>query len=87
EKFEGDPLQILRDFREFTEIHNRDAVLLAEVDVDPKDYKAFFGDQDKVHMLFDFYMNNSIFLALAKEKATPVRKALRKQPKLGEREQ
>ncbi|WP_439488981.1 alpha-amylase family protein [Algoriphagus sp.] len=86
EKFDGDPLQILRDFREFTEIHNRDAVLLAEVDVDPKDYGKFFGDQNKVHMLFDFYMNNSIFLALAKEKATPVRKALRKLPKLRERE-
>lgn len=87
EKFDGDPLQILRDFREFTEIHNRDAILLAEVDVDPKRYRDFFGDQDKVHMLFDFYLNNSIFLALATGKAIPVRKALRKLPRLGAREQ
>ncbi|MDR7127866.1 maltose alpha-D-glucosyltransferase/alpha-amylase [Algoriphagus sp. 4150] len=87
EKFKGDPLQILRDFREFTEIHNRDAVLLAEVDVDPKEYGKFFGNQDKMHMLFDFFLNNSIFLALARGKAIPIRKALRKLPKLGEREQ
>jgi maltose alpha-D-glucosyltransferase/alpha-amylase len=87
EKFKGDPLQILRDFREFTEIHNRDAILLAEVDVDPKKYREYFGDQDKVHMLFDFHLNNSIFLALATGKAIPVRNALRRLPKLGVREQ
>lgn len=87
EKFEEDPLQILRDFRAFTELHNRDAILLAEVDVDPKKYRDFFGDQDKVHMLFDFFLNNSVFLALATQRAIPVRKALRKLPKLREREQ
>ena len=87
EKFEEDPLQILRDFRAFTELHNRDAILLAEVDVDPKKYRDFFGDQDKVHMLFDFFMNNSVFLALATQRAIPVSKALRKLPRLGEREQ
>ena len=87
EKFEEDPLQILRDFRAFTELHNRDAILLAEVDVDPKKYRDFFGDQDKVHMLFDFFLNNSVFLALATQRAIPVSKALRKLPRLGEREQ
>lgn len=87
EKFEGDPLDVLKDFRQFTEIHNRDAILLAEVDVDPKKYGDFFGDQDKMHMLFNFHLNNYIFLALAKEKAAPIKKAIKMLPKLAEREQ
>src|SRR5690606_10874274 len=38
QKFAGDPHEILRDFRDCVEGQKKDAVLLAEVDVEPERY-------------------------------------------------
>src|SRR5690606_15167492 len=86
-KFVGDPHDVFRDFREFVESYKPDAILLAEVDVEPKEYKEFFGEDDQMHMLFNFYLNNYIFLALATEKAAPLEKALKNLHHDSEREQ
>ena len=86
-KFEGDPHDVFRDFREFVESYKPDAILLAEVDVEPKKYKDFFGEDDQMHMLFNFYLNNYIWLALATEKAAPLEKALKNLQHDSEREQ
>lgn len=80
EKFEGDPHDVFRKFRELVEEQKKDAILLAEVDVDPKNYKDFFGDEDQMHMLFNFYINNYLFLAFARGEATPLIKALNNLP-------
>lgn len=87
ERFDGDPHQILRDFREFVEDQRRDAVLIAEVDTAPERYKDFFGNGNQMHMLFNFYLDNYIFLSLATQKATPVANALKAMPQLSKREQ
>lgn len=87
EKFKGDPHQILKKFREFVESQRKDAVLLAEVDVKPRQYQKYFGEHDKMHMLFNFYINNYIFLALAREEAQPIAKALQKLPEVSINEQ
>lgn len=87
EKFDGDPHEVFRDFREFVENQKKDAILLAEVDVEPKKYKKFFGEDDQMHMLFNFYLNNYIFLALATEKAAPLEKALKNLHHDSEKEQ
>ena len=86
-QFEGDPHEIFRNFREFVETQKKDAILLAEVDLEPEKYQDFFGDEDQMHMLFNFYVNNYLFLGFAQEKATPVAKALKKIPPLQEKEQ
>lgn len=87
EKFDGDPHQVFRNFRTFIETQRLDAILLAEVDVDPKEYKDFFGEEDQMNLLLNFYINNYIFLALAREKAEPLSKALDKLSRFSKKEQ
>lgn len=87
EKFEGDKFQFLRDIRSFVEEQRKDAILLAEVDTEPDKYAEFFGKSDQVQMLFNFYLNNYIFLALARNEAAPVRQALQRLPQTTIKEQ
>lgn len=87
EKFNGDPFEFLQNIRRFTEEQRQDAILLAEVDTAPEKYKDYFGDSNQVQMLFNFYLNNYIFLALARKDATPVIEALKKLPQTTIKEQ
>jgi maltose alpha-D-glucosyltransferase / alpha-amylase len=88
EVFEGDPFQWLRDIRAYVEDLNQDAVLLAEADTEPDEYKKFFGGRDdQVQMLLNFYLNNYLFLALARKQAKPLQKALGKLPQTTIKEQ
>lgn len=86
-EFGEDPHEIFRNLREFVETQKRDAILIAEVDLKPEQYQKFFGDEDQMHMLFNFYVNNYLFLAFAREDAAPVAKALKEMPQTGEKEQ
>ena len=86
--FDGDPHQIFRNFREFVETQKPDAILLAEVDLDPNQYNKFLGNEDQMHMLFNFYVNNFLYLAFAREEATPLARALQRMPvEITEKEQ
>ncbi|MDT0643076.1 alpha-amylase family protein [Zunongwangia sp. F363] len=85
--FENDPHDVLRKFRRFVQEKKTDAVLLAEVDVDPKRYKDFFGKSDQMHMLLNFYVNNYIFLALARGEATALARAIEQLPVHSQKEQ
>jgi maltose alpha-D-glucosyltransferase / alpha-amylase len=87
EKFDGDPFQFLRDIRFFVEEQRKDSVLLAEVDTEPHEYKKFFGNSDQVQMLLNFYLNNHVFLALARRQAEPMMQALKKLPQTTIKEQ
>jgi maltose alpha-D-glucosyltransferase/alpha-amylase len=87
EKFNGDPFKFLRDVRSFVEEQRNDAILLAEVDTEPEDYEKFFGKGNQVQMLLNFYLNNYIFLALARKSAKPIAKALKDLPQTSIKEQ
>lgn len=87
EQFEGDPHQVLRDLRTFVEEQRSDALLLAEVDTEPEEYRNFFGKGKEIHMLFNFYLNNYLFLAFARKSARPVIEALNKLPAISGEEQ
>ncbi|HYH56334.1 MAG TPA: alpha-amylase family protein [Anseongella sp.] len=87
EKFEGDPHDFFRGLREFVEEQRKDAVLLAEVDTEPERYRDFLGKSDQMHMLFNFYLNNYLFLAFARGEAGPVIKALKALPPISGKEQ
>jgi maltose alpha-D-glucosyltransferase/alpha-amylase len=71
---------LLEDMREFALLHQPEAVLLGEVDVPPEDYASYFGDGDRLSMVLDFWANNRLFLALAREDARPLGDALTRQP-------
>src|SRR5262249_23165162 len=63
-----------------------DALLLAEANVAPAQITAYFGDEggsgNRLHMLFDFLMNDALVLALARRRAEPLILALGQSPML-----
>ncbi len=85
--FDGDPHKVFKNFREFVETQKKDAILLAEVDLEPEKYSHFFGDEDEMHMLFNFYVNNYMFLSFARKEATPIANALKKMEQTSKKEQ
>jgi trehalose synthase len=77
-----DPHELLRDLRAFLSRRRGDAILLGEVNLPGEQQREFFGDEDgdELHMLFGFLSNQALYLALAREDATPLEETLRKLP-------
>jgi maltose alpha-D-glucosyltransferase / alpha-amylase len=68
---------MLRSFREFLQWRQGDAIILAEANVLPDtDMKYFGGDGDRMHMMFNFHVNQHLFYALASADTRPLAKAL-----------
>jgi maltose alpha-D-glucosyltransferase/alpha-amylase len=68
---------ILRDIREFLQWRCGDAIILAEANVLPKENLQYFGDDgDRMHMMFNFQVNQNLFYALASGDVRPLVKAL-----------
>lgn len=68
EKSKGDPhFEILSEFRRFMQWRSGDAVFLGEANVLPEDMKPYFGHDggDGIHMMFNFFVNQHVFLSLA----------------------
>jgi maltose alpha-D-glucosyltransferase / alpha-amylase len=72
----------LTDFRRFLSWRRGDAMMLAEANVEPDETLNFFGDGDRMNLLFNFWGNQHLFLAVAMEDATPVLKAYKDLPEL-----
>jgi maltose alpha-D-glucosyltransferase/alpha-amylase len=69
---------MLRTFREFLQWRKGDAIILAEANILPKDDMEYFGDDgDRMHMMFNFQVNQSLFYALASGDTVPLTKALK----------
>jgi maltose alpha-D-glucosyltransferase/alpha-amylase len=76
---------LVRRMRDVITQQNSGAVLLGEADVEPKTYADYFGSHDSgagegLTMLLDFWTNNHLFLAMAREDARPLLWALAQQP-------
>jgi maltose alpha-D-glucosyltransferase/alpha-amylase len=68
---------MLRDMREFLQWRRGDAVILAEANVLPKTDMQYFGDDgDRMHMMFNFQLNQNLFYALASGDSRPLVRAL-----------
>ncbi|SDE95460.1 maltose alpha-D-glucosyltransferase/ alpha-amylase [Mucilaginibacter pineti] len=68
---------ILHKLTGFVSKHNPQAVLLGEANVDPQDNgKYFTGHHEGLQMMFNFYANQYLFLALASGDAGQFKKAL-----------
>jgi maltose alpha-D-glucosyltransferase / alpha-amylase len=77
-----DPYQYLREFRDFLSWRRGDAILLAEANVAMEKIPDYFGDGNKLHMLFNFMANQHLFLALAREQALPLIEGFYKLPSI-----
>jgi maltose alpha-D-glucosyltransferase/alpha-amylase len=84
-----DPHAFLRDLRAFLNRRRGDAILLAEANLPPEDQRRFFGDEggDEMHMLFNFLLNQRLFLALVRQDPAPVVTGLRELPQVPETNQ
>lgn len=76
-----DPHDLLADLQRFVGRRRGDAILLGEVNLPPAAQRAYFGDQgDELHLVFNFHVNQHLWLALARQRAEPLRRALAELP-------
>jgi trehalose synthase len=81
-----DPHKLIRDIRRFMGRRRGDAVLVGEVNLAPREQRAFFGDEDgdELQMVLSFSVNQAMFLALARGDAAPLARALERLPVIPE---
>jgi maltose alpha-D-glucosyltransferase/alpha-amylase len=73
----------LEEMRRFLQWRSRDAILLGEANVLPRDTMRYFGeDGSGIEMMFNFFVNQHLFYALASEDAGPLADALRATAKI-----
>jgi maltose alpha-D-glucosyltransferase / alpha-amylase len=69
---------LLRNFREFLQWRQGDCIILAEANVLPETNMEYFGaDGDRMHMMFNFQVNQYLFYALASADTRPLVKAMK----------
>src|SRR4051795_1173121 len=81
---DGDPKGWLRSLRAFVGRRNGQAMLLGEVNAALRDLSSYFGDEDgdALNMEFAFLLNQSLWLALAREQAEPLEQVIRTLPQV-----
>ena len=68
--------EYLKEFREFLQWRVGNAVLLGEANVPPDQTLPYFAGGDGLHLMFNFWVNQHLFLSLATEDARPLATAL-----------
>jgi maltose alpha-D-glucosyltransferase / alpha-amylase len=69
---------MLRSLREFLQWREGDSIILAEANVLPETDMEYFGmDGDRMHMMFNFQVNQNLFYALAASDCRPLVRALK----------
>jgi maltose alpha-D-glucosyltransferase / alpha-amylase len=69
--------EYLTEMRNFLQWRKGDAILLGEANVPPEENQLYFGKGgDGIHMMFNFYVNQHVFYALATADVEPLIKAL-----------
>src|SRR3954469_13223519 len=69
---------MLREFREFLQWRQGDCIVLAEANVLPETDMEYFGaDGDRMHMMFNFQVNQHLFYALASADVRPLAEAMK----------
>ncbi|WP_026533026.1 alpha-amylase family protein [Arthrobacter sp. H41] len=77
-----DPHEFLKDVRRFLNRRNGQAVLLGEVNLQYEEQYEFLGggNADELTMMFDFIAMQAMYLALARQDASPLAQALDSRP-------
>ena len=77
-----DPLAYLTEMRTFLSWRRADAIILAEANLEPQAVTGYFGDDNRLHMMFNFWLNQHLFLAQATQSAEPIYRAFKDLPAL-----
>ena len=73
---------MLSELREFLDRRRGDAILLAEANVQADRIPKYFDDGQRFQMLFNFILNQRLFLALARRQAAPLAEGLKRLPEM-----
>lgn len=74
------PYALLRELYAAITAVRPDAIQMGEVNVAPEELARYFGTGDQMEMLLNFHLNAHVYLALARERAEPIERALRDVP-------
>ncbi|WP_026550924.1 alpha-amylase family protein [Arthrobacter sp. Br18] len=79
-----DPHEFLKDLRRFLNRRNGQAILLGEVNLPYEEQLEFLGggNADELTMMFDFTAMQAMYLALARQDASPLARALESRPEI-----
>src|SRR5690606_1020947 len=70
-----DQIDYLRFFRHFLQWRKGNGIMIAEANVAMDKIPLYFGEGDRMHMLFNFMANQYLFASLAFKSAEPLKKA------------
>jgi maltose alpha-D-glucosyltransferase / alpha-amylase len=77
-----DPYSYLDEMRTFLTWRQGNAIMLAEANLEPKAVSTYFGDGNRLQMLFNFWLNQRVMLALATGTAEPIQRAMKELPSI-----
>ena len=75
-----DPYVYIGAMRDFLSWRRGDAILLAETNETVDELPKYFGQGDRMQMLFNFWGNQHLYLALARQEAAPLAEAFQELP-------
>ncbi|MBC3787884.1 alpha-amylase family protein [Spirosoma utsteinense] len=68
---------MITQLHQYVQWHKRDAILLGEANVDPKEQEPYFGKEGQgMQTMFNFFANQHLFYALATTEVSTLKKAL-----------
>jgi len=74
------PSDYFAELRRFLSWRKAEAILLAEANVTMEEAGDYFAEGRGMHLVFNFILNQQLFLALARQDARPIAKVLRDLP-------
>jgi maltose alpha-D-glucosyltransferase / alpha-amylase len=81
ERPKEDPHEYLDRMRDFASWRRAEAMLLAEANITMDQVDEYFGPTgDRLHMIFNFMLNQNLFLALSRNDAEPIRRVMAQTP-------
>jgi maltose alpha-D-glucosyltransferase / alpha-amylase len=79
--------RFFEEMRSFLAARKTDAILLAEANVNATEIHTYIRDQSRMHMMFNFFVNQHLFLSLARQNSGALQKALKQWPTANAAEQ
>jgi maltose alpha-D-glucosyltransferase/alpha-amylase len=79
---EASPYALLHELRRVASWRKGDAVFLAEANILPVEAPMYFEQGHGMHMLINFWLNQHLFLSLARRTAEPLSRAIASLPQL-----
>jgi maltose alpha-D-glucosyltransferase/alpha-amylase len=81
ERPKEDPHEYLDRIRDFLSWRRAEGMLLAEANITMDQVDEYFGPSgDRLHMIFNFMLNQHLFLALTRKDAEPIRRVMAQTP-------